>query len=220
MPSSAMTGRSPKGSPRISGPPSILALRRQVLDIPGQVAVALRWIAAQPWSDGDRVTVVGFSLGAIAAPAIERVAALEQVRIGWTVLAFGGAPLGALVEGDERIRPAWLRPVLALGADLVLRPVDPAVHLPHLAGRFLTLDATQDEIVGAGAARRLVALTPAPKQSIHLPGDHVGTGPDRAAQLAAAMAATCGWLVETGAVNAPGPANPAPAAKHFRCGEE
>lgn len=210
----------PDRFPATINPARLLALRRQVLEIPGQVAVALRWIAAQPWSDRDRVTLVGFSLGAIAAPAIQRVAAREDLRIDWTVLAFGGAPLGALVEADQRIRPAWIRPVLAFAAALVLRPVDPAVHLPHLAGRFLTLDAAQDQIVGAGPSRRLEQLTPAPKQAIHLQGDHVGTGPDRAAQLAAAMAATCGWLVANGAVNAPNPADAAATANAFRCGRE
>jgi len=198
----------------------LVALRQQVLDIPGQAAVALRWIAAQPWSDSDRFALVGFSLGAIAAPAIQRVAAIEDVKINWTVLAFGGAPLGALVEADERIRPAWLRPVLAFGANLLLRPVDPAVHLPHLVGRFLTLDAARDTIVGAGPSRRLEELTPAPKQSIHLQGDHVGTGPDREARLTAAMTATCGWLVENGAVNFPGPANSVPVSNHFHCGQK
>ncbi len=210
----------PERLPKHIGVAGLIALRQQVLDIPGQVAVALRWIAAQSWSDPDRFTLVGFSLGAIAAPAIQRVAAIEGVRIDWTVLAFGGAPLGALVEADQRIRPAWLRPVLAVGADLVLRPVDPAVHLPHLVGRFLTLDAAQDTIVGSGPSRRLEELTPAPKQAIHLPGDHVGAGPERAAQLAAAMAATCGWLIKNGAVDFARPADPAPMSNPLRCGEE
>jgi hypothetical protein len=204
------------------GPVGLIALRRLVLDIPGQVAAAWRWIAAQPWSDNDRYTLVGVSLGAIAAPAIQRVAAIENVEIDWTVLAFGGAPLGALVEADQRIRPAWIRPVLALGADLLLRPVDPAVHLPFLTGRFLTLDATEDSIVGAGPSRWLEELTPTPKQSIHLSGEHVGAGPDRGTQLAAVIAATCGWLLENGAINLPGPAAPArtPVGAHPHLGED
>jgi hypothetical protein len=104
----------PASFPKGANPLRLWALREQALAIPGEVAAMLRWVAAQPWSDGARISIVGFSLGAIAAPAIERVAAAEGVSVGWTVLAFGGAPLDALVEGDERIRPAWARPLLGL----------------------------------------------------------------------------------------------------------
>jgi hypothetical protein len=210
----------PERLPRNLGIAGAFALRRQVMETPGQVAAALHWLLAQPWSDATRVSLVGFSLGAIAGPAIERVAALEEVRIGWTVLAFGGAPLAELVESDQRIRPGWLRPLLAVGAEMLLRPVDPAVHLPHLVGHFLTVDAAADTIVGTGPSRRLVELTPEPKQSIHLSGDHVGAGPERAAQLATAMSATCEWLVAKGAVNLPHAAESSTATNSLRCGQE
>jgi hypothetical protein len=85
----------------------------------------------------------------------------------------------------------------------VLRPLDPAQHLPHLSGRFLLIAASEDTIVTAAASRRLEELTPSPKQSILLPGDHVGAGPDRVAELEDAMAATRRWLVANGAANGP-----------------
>ncbi len=179
------------------------ALRAQVLSVPGQVTAALRWVVAQPWSDADRISLVGFSLGSVAAPAVQRVAMAERIRIGWTVLAYGGAPIDALVRGDTRIRPGWARPLLALGAELLLAPVDPALHLPALAGRFLVLGSTDDSIVSEEASRSLEALTPMPKVTIRLPGDHVGTGPDREAFLDAALTVIRCWLVAEGAVNSP-----------------
>ncbi|HEX7968315.1 MAG TPA: hypothetical protein VF502_08845 [Stellaceae bacterium] len=179
------------------------ALRAQALSVPGQVTAALHWLVEQPWADADRVSLVGFSLGSVAAPAVQRVAMAESIRIGWTVLAYGGAPIDALVRGHRRIRPSWVRPLLAFGAEFLLAPVDPALHLPALAGRFLVLGSTDDSILSEEASRSLEALTPVPKVAIRLPGDHVGTGPDREALLDSALAVTRCWLMTEGAVNSP-----------------
>lgn len=177
------------------------ALRTQALSVPGQVAAALRWVLAQPWGDAARVSLVGFSLGAVAAPAVQRVAAAEHIPIGWTVLAYGGAPIDALVSGDTRLRPGWARPAVALAAELLLVPIEPSLHLPGLKGRFLVLRSADDTIVAEQASLYLETLTPEPKRTILLPGGHVGTGADRAALLEVALSATRSWLVAEGAVN-------------------
>jgi hypothetical protein len=191
----------PERMPAYIGPWHLLELRKQIFRIPGQVVSALRWAGAQEWAEPDRLTLIGFSLGAVAAPAVQQIAGSEHVRVGWTVLAFGGAPISAIIGSDQRLRPSWLRPFFAWGGQMLLKRVDPAVHLPHLYGQFLTLDAAQDTIVGSNASMHLEELTPEPKTIVHLPGDHVGTGPDRAAELRTAISATCGWLVAHGAIN-------------------
>jgi hypothetical protein len=188
----------PKGLGALTQIPS---LRRQALSVPGQVGAMLRWLTTQPWSDSQRISVVGFSLGAIATPAVNRVAQREGVAIGWTVLAYGGVGLAALVEGDRRIRPPWIRPLLGAGATLLLRPLEPAEHLPHLAGHFLIIGATRDTIVERRTSARLEELTPEPKTVIYTAGDHIGTGRDRQVLLEEAIAATRQWLVAEGAVN-------------------
>jgi dienelactone hydrolase len=188
----------PKGLRALTEIPS---LRRRALSVPGQIGVMLRWLATQPWSDPGRISVLGFSLGAIATPAAERVAQQDGVDVRWTVLAYGGVGLDALVEGDRRIRPAWIRPLFGAGAALLLWPLEPAAHLPHLPGHFLIIGAARDTIVEPRASARLEELTPEPKTIIHTAGDHVGTGPDRQALLEEAMAATRRWLAAKGAVN-------------------
>ena len=188
----------PKGMSALTELPS---LRRRALAVPGQVAVMLRWLAAQPWSDSRRISLLGFSFGALAVPAAERLATQEGVHIRWTVLAYGGVGFDALVEGDRRIRPAWARPLLGAGAELLLRPLEPAEHLPHLGGNFLILTAAQDTIVEPRASAKLEQLTPEPKTIIHTAGGHIGTGAERQALLEKAMAATRDWLIAEGAVN-------------------
>jgi dienelactone hydrolase len=192
----------PKGFAAVARIPS---LRRQALAVPGQVGAMLRWLDAQPWADGGRISLVGFSLGAIAVPAAERVAGLDGTAIGWTVLAYGGAGLDRLVEGDQRLRPAWARPMLGAAVERLLRPIEPALHLPHLAGPLLILAADQDTIIDPAAAARLEALAPEPKTLLRTEGGHIGTGADRQALLDKAMALTRDWLQAQGATNPPAP---------------
>jgi dienelactone hydrolase len=188
----------PKGLRAI---PELPSLRRSALSVPGQVTAMLHWLIAQPWSDAHRISLIGFSLGAIAVPAVDRVAQQEGLDIQWTVLAYGGVGLDALIEGDQRIKPGWVRPLLGTAAAFLLKPLEPADHLPRLSGQFLILGASSDTIVDKGASAKLEALTPEPKTIIHTAGDHIGTGRNRQAQLEQAMATTRRWLIDEGAVN-------------------
>jgi hypothetical protein len=185
--------------------PDLPSLRAHALSVPGQIAAMMDWLAMQPWSDPARISMLGFSLGALAVPAAERATEQEGIHIRWTVFAYGGVGFDRLVMGDQRIKPAWLRPLLAAGAELLLWPLEPAAHVSHLTGHFLILGAARDTIVSASAATRLEELTPQPKTVIHTEGDHIGTGSDRRELLSRAMAVTRQWLIAEGAVN---PVNP------------
>ena len=63
-------------------------LYSQVLAVPGQVAAVIGWLAGQPWADGERISLLGFSLGALVAPAAQRVTQSSGHDIGWAVLAY------------------------------------------------------------------------------------------------------------------------------------
>ena len=177
---------------------------RRLLFVPGEVSAALRWIAVQPWADRERVTLVGLSLGALAAPAVQRVAAAEGVAINWTVLGYGGAPLGVLLAHHPDVRSGWLRPLLRAGADLLLRPLEPAHHLPHLQGVFFVMGGTDDVFIPEEAARRFATLTPEPKTVSWIEGAHMGVGGDREALLAEVIDRTARWLREQDALDEPG----------------
>jgi hypothetical protein len=178
----------------------LLAFRRGVLSVPGQVDGILAWTARQPWADPDRLSLLGFSLGAFVVPASQRLAEQRGATVGWTVLGYSGAPIGDVIAGHPKAGPAWLRPILGAGAGLLLRPVEPSLHLPHLRGRFLVLDAATDRLIAPAAARRLVELTPQPRTVLLIKGDHMGVGPDRWKVLGRVVDATRSWLVEQGAI--------------------
>lgn len=190
-------------------PRDITALRmlpesfHRLLSVPGEISVALRWIADQPWADRERMALVGLSLGALAAPAVQRVAAADGVGINWTVLGYGGAPLDVLIADHPRVQASWFRPLLRAGAALLLRPLEPAHHLPHLEGAFLVLGGTGDGFIPEPAARRFATLTPEPKTVAWIDGGHLGVGRDRDALLAKVIDRTVRWLRAQEAVEAP-----------------
>lgn len=180
------------------------AVWHRILFVPGEVYLTLGWIAAQPWADRERISLVGLSLGALAAPGVQRVAAAEGVEITWTVLGYGGAPLGVLLAHHPRVLSDWLRPLLRAGADLLVRPLEPSQHLPFLKGIFLVLGGTDDAFIPEQAARRFAALTPEPKAVYWIEGTHIGVGGDQDALLAEVIGKILQWLREQEAVETSG----------------
>jgi hypothetical protein len=174
--------------------------RRGVLRVPGQVDAILAWASRRPWADPSRMSLLGFSLGALVLPASQRLAELRGATVGWTVLGYGGAPIGDVIAGHPHAGPAWLRPLLGAAAGLLLRPVEPSLHLPHLHGRFLVVGGASDQLIDPAAARRMVELTPEPRTVVLLEGEHVGVGPDERKLLARVIEVTRTWLVEAGAI--------------------
>jgi hypothetical protein len=179
---------------------AIVSMRENALAIPRRMAAISRWTLAQPWADPQRVTLIGFSLGAIAAPAAEQTMQAQGAEIRWTVLADGGAPISAIVAGDQQIQPRWLRSFAALVAESLFRPVDPALHVSHLSGHFLLISSANDTTIPRAASERLEELAPQPKEIIQLPGGHVGTSGAKLELLNAAVAATRRWLTSEGAI--------------------
>lgn len=176
-------------------------LYRRIMAIPAQVSTALFWAGTQPWADRRRISLLGFSLGALAAPAIQDVAERDGQAIGWTILAYGGAPFGALVAANPHIKPGWLRPILAPILDLALDPLQPTRHLAQLSGQFLILEGADDSLIPTAARLRLREAVPEPKTLITFDGGHMGVGADKQALLRDIIAKSRAWLVDKGAVD-------------------
>ena len=185
-------------------------LRSAVLAVPGQIDAILAWASRQPWVDPDRVALLGFSLGAFVVPASQRLAQERGARVGWTVIGYGGATIGDVIAGLPGTGPAWTRALLRAGGNLLLRPVEPSLHLPQLRGRFLVLGAETDRLIDPRATQRLAELTPEPRTVVRIAGGHVGLGADRREILERVVSVSRAWLVEQGAID-PAPATPARA---------
>jgi dienelactone hydrolase len=182
-------------------------LRSAVLAVPGQIDAVLAWASRQPWVDPDRVALLGFSLGAFVVPASQRLAQERGARVGWTVIGYGGATIGDVIAGLPGTGPAWTRALLRTGGNLLLRPVEPSLHLPHLRGRFLVLGAETDRLIDPRATQRLAELTPEPRTVVRIAGGHVGLGADRREILERVVSVSRAWLVEQGALDPEPPAS-------------
>jgi len=176
-------------------------LYHRVMTIPGQVASVLHWLIEQPWADAKRISLLGFSQGALAAPSVQGIAAHDGIRIGWTIIAYGGAPLGTLLAANPHMKPTWLRKALAPLVDLVFHSLEPTVHLPCLSGKFLVLEGRDDRLIPAAARNLLREAVPEPKTVITFEGNHMGVGPDKMALLQKIIATSQKWLIENGAIN-------------------
>ena len=173
----------------------------RVFKVPGQIASVVEWVAAQPWAERERISLLGFSLGAVAAPAVQRLLEARGLRVGWTVLAYGGADVAHLLEHHPRIGPDWARPLFGWLAKRLFRPLDPAEHLPHLSGRFLVIGGTADGLIPERSAQLMEELAPEPKTILRLSGQHMGGGKRQTALLKQILQATEDWLTDQGAVN-------------------
>ena len=175
-------------------------MRRLSLSTPGQVAAMIDWLAVQPWADTERISMLGFSLGTFAGPAGVRFAQERGHSVGWTVFAYGGAPVGAAAALHPGIKPAWIKPFVRVVVGLGLRPLEPTEHLPHLNTRFLLLGATEDRLIPRHLTDRFDAAVPEPKTVVRLSGDHIGLGQRRREFLKVVVAETETWLRAQGAV--------------------
>lgn len=154
------------------------AIRRAILGVPAQIGVAAEFVRREPGVDSGRASLLGYSLGALFVPAAQRLAAERGAPFRAVVLAYGGADLARLIRASLDLRPALLRRCAARAVATAIRPLEPALHLPHLPGEFLVLHGTGDERIPEASVRRLIRLTPDPKEVVRLEGGHMGPGRD------------------------------------------
>lgn len=175
-----------------------------LITVPGQVGSALYWLIHQPWADAERVSLLGFSQGALAVPVVQDMAVHDGTRIGWTIIAYGGAPLGAVLAGSPHLKPAWLGEALAPLVNLAFHSLEPTVHLPRLSGKFLVLGGQNDDRIPAAARNFLQEAVPEPKTIITFESSHMGVAPEKMALLQKIIETCKSWLAKNGAIN-PGP---------------
>ncbi len=188
----------PRGGDLLRAAPE---LYRGLLAAPGQIAASIAWLAAQPWADTRRISLLGFSLGALVVPAAQRVAQADGQIIGWTVMAYGGTDLGKMLAAHPRIALGMASPLAETVAGLLLRPLEPAVHLPELSGQCLLIGGSDDQLIPNASARRMRELTPEPKSIVLLKSQHLGMGAGQEALMEEIVELTARWLIERGAVN-------------------
>jgi len=178
------------------------ALYREILTAPGEIAALTAWLTEQDWVDAERISLLGFSLGAFAVPAAQRLVEGQGNRIAASIIAYGGAPIGDVIADHPILPDDWPKGLVRFFGNLAFRPVNPLIHLPHLHGRFLVLGGKEDELIPQAAAQRLHTAVPEPKTVILFDGKHINMGNPREAAVLRDRIITAGetWLLENDAV--------------------
>lgn len=176
-------------------------IRRAILRVPAQVRAAAIFLRQEPSVDHERTSLLGFSLGALFVPAAQRLASERGRPFHGLVIAYGGADLARLLRANLDLEPALLRRAAARAVATALRPLEPALHLPHLAGDVLILNGTGDARIPEASVERLIRMAPEPNEVVRLEGAHMGPGRvevnDRVVRRSQA------WLARRGHVEAP-----------------
>ncbi len=168
-------------------------------DVPDQIVAVTRWGQAQPWSDADRLSIAGVSLGAVFLPVTQRRMQVAGIAPDHSIIAYGGVDIAVLAHANLKIEPAWLNDVAATAIGLMLRPFEPSNHLPHLRGEFLIISGEADERIPAESQHTLERVTPSPKTIVRLPGAHIDG--NRGDLIAAVGEIVRGWLAGKDALN-------------------
>ena len=169
---------------------------------PGQIAKAIEWVSNQSWSEKEKISLLGFSIGAIASPAVQHIIENRGLtNIGWTVLAYGGTNIGQLVNSNPNIKPKWAKPLFGWIIQLLFNPIDPKEHLEYISGNFLLINGKDDEFIPKESSSLMQKLTPSPKNIILLDGKHMGVGEKQKELLSIIIKETRMWLKQNGAIN-------------------
>lgn len=187
-------------------PGRILSIRDGALATPRQLAAIVRWSGEQPWGDPTRISLLGYSLGALFVPAAEESAQANGMETNATILAFGGADVSAIVPQALKLRSPVLRWMVGVLAGSVLHPIEPRYFLPLMKTQTLLVNAEADELIPQDSTRLMMGLTPEPKWVVTMPGDHIN--PRDQVVLSRVVGISQKWLIERSAAN--DPATPAP----------
>lgn len=176
------------------------SIRAAALAMPELVAGLMTWIRSQPWADSGRVSLLGYSFGAVFAPACTRL--LEHRGQGpfRLVMAFGGADLPGLFDANVAVHPRPLKWAAGRTLGALVRPLEPSLHLPHLRTGALVILGTGDAKVPYRNARLMHDLHGGPKHLLELNAPHLD--PRRPDLSALVVEASRAWLVAQGAMNA------------------
>jgi len=174
-------------------------IRKSVLSVPAQVLSLKKWISSQLWSDDKRITITGYSFGALFIPAIYRLAANHKVPLNSGIIAYGGVNIYKLLHTNMTTFSEPLRSVFSWLAATAIRGIEPSYHAPYLEAEFLIINGTKDHQIPEDSWRELHQLIPEPKTILILEEGHMH--PRKTDLTQRLVKISHEWLIQKGVAN-------------------
>lgn len=153
--------------------PSLVS--KTVRVIPGQIALALEWLKTRKYTDSDRLSVMGLSLGSLFTPVALQLAALRGTAPASTVFAYSGLNLNQTMQKilSKIIQEPTLTMVYQLMSDIT-NSYDPKAFLPGLRGPFLAIYGMNDTLIPKADSLEQYSLLANQKSIAWINGPHIG----------------------------------------------
>ena len=151
----------------------MIRIRESILKVPAQVVEFMKWSRRQQWTDKNKISLLGYSFGALFLPATNRLSEKYDVKPDGSVLAYGGVDLEMLLKTNFKFKPKFIRGPLALFASTLIYPVEPALHVPFLKGDLFVINGRLDKQIPNKSWRKLHSLMPDPDSILILDEGHM-----------------------------------------------
>jgi len=184
-----------EGTPIIEIP----VIRKSMLNVPSQALALHQWVSKQPWAQKERVSLTGYSFGAMFMPAIYHLAESRGYVLNPGVIAYAGADISDLLYTNmDKIDAPW-RSFLSWIGETAIYSIEPERHLPFMNNEFLLINGTRDHQISTYSWKKLQRLVPQPKTVMILDEGHMHPRkPDLTKKL---VKITRDWLKQRGLIN-------------------
>ncbi len=182
----------------------LLDIRRAMLLTPSAVMLALDYLESRPDVEASQIVLVGSSFGA----QLIVVAAALDPRGSPVMVIYGGGDYAELLRENLKVKPVWLRNVLAASGARLLAPLEPLDYVADIAPRpVVMINGIDDKKIPRRSVESLYGAAKQPKRLIWLPEGHIS--PRNPALLERVMLAAVEALAEleadsAAAMSAPG----------------
>lgn len=178
--------------------PTAARIRPAAFDTVAGVMLLVDYLLTRPDVAGDRVFLVGSSLG---APAVTIAGGIDD-RPAAVVALYGGGRPGSLIahtlqHADHDPRQGWQAWLMGHGLACLIAPLAPERYAPGIAPRpFLMVNGASDALMPRANVLALYQAAGAPKDLIWVDGDHVQ--PSETELIRRLSGTIVDWLVARG----------------------
>ncbi len=148
----------------------LFAIRRAMLLTPSATMLGIDYLESRPDVDRAAIVLAGASFGGQLAT----VAGALDERASAVLVVFGGADYAELLKANLKVKPAWLRSLLATAGAWLLTPIEPLHYAGSVSPRPLVLiNGARDTSIPRASVEALYGAAREPKRLIWLDEGHI-----------------------------------------------